>query len=248
LTAVVVNPYAHPAGIADDVIDPHTAQPGRVRDPRSCTRTGSGCPSARNSRLAFLKSPTSSFFLVTTEVARLARRQSGFHAGIDMIELRIPIGIISGPLGVFRFQGSCNRVAATDRGAMLCLKRCPIVCNAAARFGKLRLVRNDGAIGSPPVVGSTRLNRPTNRVGDRSPSTSCDHRLAAARGRAQPPQPLGRPVPTTRGRSCSVRDRLPESGPPPHPAVRASAAAKRRRPTLPPSTRLCSSRTEASVA
>ncbi len=35
---------------------------------KSCTRTGCGCPLGRNSRPPFLKSPTSSFFFVSTEI------------------------------------------------------------------------------------------------------------------------------------------------------------------------------------
>ena len=36
---------------------------------KSCTRTGSGLCFGRSSRPGFLKSPTSSFFLVSTEIA-----------------------------------------------------------------------------------------------------------------------------------------------------------------------------------
>ena len=36
---------------------------------KSWTRTGSGSPLGRNSRPGFLKSPTNSFFLVSTEMA-----------------------------------------------------------------------------------------------------------------------------------------------------------------------------------
>ena len=52
---------------------------------KSCTRTSSGEPFGRHSRPAFLKSPTSSFFLVSTEIAgspAASASVSEFHCAV----------------------------------------------------------------------------------------------------------------------------------------------------------------------
>src|ERR1700693_5344306 len=56
---------------------------------KSCTRTASGSPCGRHSRPAFLKSPTSSFFFVSTEITRCCG-----HSQIDVSELRVAIRTI----------------------------------------------------------------------------------------------------------------------------------------------------------
>ena len=65
----MIDTDADPAGIIADVVDTvgHGAAKFVIR--KSCTRTGSGEPLGCHSRPAFLKSPTNSFFLVSTEIA-----------------------------------------------------------------------------------------------------------------------------------------------------------------------------------
>src|SRR4051812_33284428 len=66
---IVIDAEIDPSGIRGDVVDAvrrHLAQLGGAK---SCTRTASGWPLGRNSRPPFLKSPTSSFFFVSTEIA-----------------------------------------------------------------------------------------------------------------------------------------------------------------------------------
>ena len=104
-----------------------------------------------------------------------------------------------------------------------------MVRNASARLRKLRLVHNRGASGSLRVVGSTRFFRSLNSVGSTSVAffrpppgrrTRPEIVLPAARSSSSRPRRmvlLARPV---------MRDTAET---PPRPAMRASAAANRRR-------------------
>src|ERR1700730_11010862 len=60
---------------------------------KSCTRTGSGCPLGRNSRPPFLKSPTSSFFFVSTEITGCPAAWNAFTVAFDMLELSVAVGV-----------------------------------------------------------------------------------------------------------------------------------------------------------
>jgi hypothetical protein len=61
---------------------------------KSCTRTGSGRPFGRSSRPPFLKSPTSSFFLLGVDRdRRLAGGLELLHRGVDVLELGIAVGV-----------------------------------------------------------------------------------------------------------------------------------------------------------
>jgi hypothetical protein len=68
---VVIDTDAYPAGILADVVDAVGHSAAKLLDQKESrgTRTGSGEPLGRHSRPAFLKSPTNSFFLVSTEMA-----------------------------------------------------------------------------------------------------------------------------------------------------------------------------------
>ena len=60
---------------------------------KSCTRTGGGVPFGCHSRPAFLKFPTSSFFFVSTEITGCPRGQKLVRGRVDVLELRVPIGV-----------------------------------------------------------------------------------------------------------------------------------------------------------
>src|SRR5438477_341371 len=64
-----------------------TASPGK-----SWTRTRSGVPVGCHSRPAFLKSPTNSFFLVSTEITGWRRRRK-VAAVAAMCSMRVPIRV-----------------------------------------------------------------------------------------------------------------------------------------------------------
>src|SRR4029453_13798108 len=70
---------------------------------KSWTRPASGWPTGRHARPAFLKSPTNSFFLVSTEITgwraawkgrtRARVWGAGRARGRDVAELRVPVGM-----------------------------------------------------------------------------------------------------------------------------------------------------------
>src|SRR4051812_25235074 len=66
---VVIDPDAHPSAIGADVVDPVRDCLAQFRDQEIVVRTASGWPRGRQVRPAFLKSPTNSFFLASTEIA-----------------------------------------------------------------------------------------------------------------------------------------------------------------------------------
>src|SRR5438105_4727255 len=65
---VMVNPDTHPTRIGGEVVDPVRHRAAELLDQKSWTRTSSGLPCGRYSRPLLRKSPTSSFFLVSTEI------------------------------------------------------------------------------------------------------------------------------------------------------------------------------------
>jgi hypothetical protein len=60
---------------------------------KSCTRTGSGFPAGRHSLPLLAKSPTSSFFLVSTETTRLTGALKVPRLRVDVFELIVPVGV-----------------------------------------------------------------------------------------------------------------------------------------------------------
>src|SRR5262249_42355764 len=65
---VVVDAHTHPALVVRDIIHPIGNRLPSFLSRKSWTRTWSGSPWGRHSRPAFLKSPTNSFFFVSTEI------------------------------------------------------------------------------------------------------------------------------------------------------------------------------------
>src|SRR5712692_3088851 len=60
---------------------------------KSWTRTGRGCPPARHSRPAFLNCPTSSFFLVSTEIAGWPWRSAAWTRAAMCSNWAVAIGV-----------------------------------------------------------------------------------------------------------------------------------------------------------
>ena len=90
-------PSIDPALVGGDVVDAVRHRLARSGMMKSCTRTGSGWPLGRNSRPPFLKSPTSSFFLVSTEMAGWPAAWKAARPRLDVLELGVAIGV-AGPL------------------------------------------------------------------------------------------------------------------------------------------------------
>jgi thiamine phosphate synthase YjbQ (UPF0047 family) len=83
-SSVVIDADAHPSGVVGDVIDAvRNARPSSGMT-KSCTRTSSGQSFSPHSRPVFLKSPTTSFFLVSMEIAG----SPGTWQGIYLFEHR----------------------------------------------------------------------------------------------------------------------------------------------------------------
>ena len=61
---------------------------------KSCTRTSSGSPFGRHSLPAFLKSPTSSFFLVSTLITGWPSLDRALGDRVDVAELRVTVGVL----------------------------------------------------------------------------------------------------------------------------------------------------------
>ena len=92
---------------------------------KSCTRTGSGSPFGRNSRPAFLKSPTSSFFLVSTEIAGSPAASAAFTCCVDVAELRVAVGMVASPRGSCGWPAGCSPSSRSRSATTLCPMRWP---------------------------------------------------------------------------------------------------------------------------
>lgn len=92
---VVIDANADPAGVACNVVDSAWHGVTKFGDLKVMHTHCFGLPLGRCSWPAFLKSPTSSFFWVSTEIHWLARGKSGLHRCIDLVELRISIGRVT---------------------------------------------------------------------------------------------------------------------------------------------------------
>ena len=97
---------------------------------KSCTRTGSGRPFGRNSRPPFLKSSTSSFFLVSTEIGGSL---DGHHLGIDVLELIVAVGV-AGPSRVLALACRLKPRRRSRRPTSFCPAVKPFSVSAADRW------------------------------------------------------------------------------------------------------------------
>ena len=89
----MVDPDIDPALVGGEVIDPVRDRLAELLVLESCTRTRSGSPLGRHSRPAFLKSPTSSFFLVSTQITGCpVDRALGDR--VDVLKLRVAVGVL----------------------------------------------------------------------------------------------------------------------------------------------------------
>ena len=115
----------------------------------SWTRTGSGWPCRCHSRPAFLKSPTSSFLLVSTLNHRRARSDRSRRGLIDVLKLRGAVGMRRPFLGL---HVGLQRVAPNSRMNVATEVKCtswPISRNAPAICRTLFAVQRNSDSGSP---------------------------------------------------------------------------------------------------
>src|SRR3954449_3641348 len=188
-----------------------TARPSSLIK-KSCTRTASGVPFGRHSRPAFLKSPTSSFFLVSTEITGSPAASARVTCALMKANCasrsgwRPPSRVLA--LACRLKPRSCSSVPTRVR-----LTRWPWACSSSASRRRLLQVQRSGPSGSPRAVGSSgRLDQSlqiAHPVGIR-----LDGRLAAAACATNPTGRQGRrlgqfaqPTPNGAGR---------DPGGPPH--------------------------------
>src|ERR1700693_2785245 len=152
---------------------------------KSCTRTGSGCPLGRNSRPPFLKSPTGSFFFVSTDGDhRLPGRLERPHLGVDMLELGVTIGV-AGPFArlavglqaeVETLQQPADQLLTGDEASL------------GQRRGEMALAQADPPQGSLGITADRRLHQVIQRFQD--PRLRLGRGLLSA---ALPANPLAAP-------------------------------------------------------
>ena len=190
---------------------------------KSWTRTSSGSPCGRHSRPPFLKSPTSSFFFVSTEIAGWPSARAVLTL-VDVGKLRIPVGMIvtlSGLAIALQAELLLLQQFADDRVT----DPMPELSSSAASWRRLLQVQRSGDIGSPRCRLDQRADPPQADV-------RSDTDLRPPPGRRTPPGGSGdgRQLPksaTDRARGDAVtRD---TAAMPPCPAALASVAAKSRR-------------------
>ena len=90
-----VDAETDPAVIGGDVVDPIWRGLAEFGIMKSCTRTASGSPLRRSSRPPFLKSPTSSFFFVSTEIAGWPAAWKAFTAALICSNCALRSGLLA---------------------------------------------------------------------------------------------------------------------------------------------------------
>ena len=181
---------------------PRTGWPCPARGSRkSCTLTGSGSPLGCHSRPPFLKSPTSSFFLVSTLITGCPAARCVADLLVEVAELGVAVGMLAAldGLGV-GLQAEPHR-SRSSRATVRSLTGCP--CRGQRRRPASRVdfdVHRNGDIGSPRVSGSTNAENVGHqlRVGLGQP-------LAPTARRADPRRRLGQPVEFPHSPSNGVR-------------------------------------------
>src|SRR5437667_12338616 len=201
---------------------------------KSWTRTASGFSCGRYSRPLLRKSPTSSFFLVSTEITGCFSANAAATLGVDAGELRIPVGVA---VALFGFAVGLQAVARRIE---------QFGHQGAAHLVALRLQRLRQPAHAPAGPPQRRFRIPAGRWFDQRLEIRQQGRVPRFReGRLLQiaglrPAP-GRPT-RADGSACanSFRPRpiglgtmpvaIATAAMPPYPAANASAAATRRRP------------------
>src|SRR5271165_2338892 len=136
---------------------------------KSCTRTSSGESFSRHSRPAFLKSPTSSLFLVSTEIAG-SLKVSVLDATADVAKLRVASGMVCALAR--RLAIGLHTVA--EPAQEFADERAPDLVPMSRRLWlslrRLLQVQRSGDIGSPRASGSTNLFKSSSNRGSRATS------------------------------------------------------------------------------
>src|SRR3954471_11164328 len=127
---------------------------------KSYTSTSSGLPCGRHVRPAFLKSPTSSFFFVSTEITGCCSASAVFTLVLMWSNCASRSGC-SLPSRVLRLPCRLNFSAFSIAPMTLRLTWCPRSASSSASRRRLVQVQRNGDIGSARASGSTSVSRST---------------------------------------------------------------------------------------
>ena len=167
---VVIDPDTHPAFVAMQIVDARNGLPARGgggRDHEVVDLYPCGVFAGRQVRPAFLNAPTSSFFLVSTEIVgcccRCARRTRR-----AMSETARPDRHAGGPHESWRCPAGVAQ-SVQQLGDHRWLTRWPRPSSATANVRALWHVHRSGESGSPGAVGSTNVTPVSSRACGRRP-------------------------------------------------------------------------------
>src|SRR5271166_5961185 len=193
---------------------------------KSCTWTGSGRPFGRSSRPPFLKSPTSSFFFVSTEITGWPAAWNAFTSALMYSNCASRSGWLT-PSRVLLFACRLKPRRRSRRPTNFWPAMKPRSASAADRRRWLLLTHSKAASGSPRIDDCT-----SSFNASKSPGwVSIAGLLPPPRRRTRPPNcsapasRSARPRPMVLRATPVARE---TSATPPRPAARASQAANRR--------------------
>src|SRR4051812_35003431 len=194
---------------------------------KSCTRTSSGWPWGCHSRPPFLKSPTSSFFFVSTEITGCCSARAAETLWLMSANWASRSGWLL-PSLVLRLACRLNFCCFSSSPTTVWLIRWPRAASSLASRRRLLQVQRSGDIGSPRSLGATSASRSSSRAAS-----------VATRGLRPPPGRRTRSASSWATVASSFKPRpivltaMPvardTAAIPPYPAVRASVAANSRR-------------------
>src|SRR4051795_1479516 len=194
---------------------------------KSCTRTSSGWPWRRHSRPPFLKSPTSSFFFVSTEITGCCSASAAETLWLMSANCASRSGWLP-PSLVLQLACRLNFCCFSSSPTTVWLIRWPRAASSLASRRRLLQVQRSGDIGSPRSLGATSASRSSSRAASVATSglrPPPGRRTRSASSRAAVASSF-KPRPIVLTAMPVARD---TAAIPPYPAVRASVAANSRR-------------------
>src|SRR5215218_2649412 len=194
---------------------------------KSWTRTSSGWPWGYHSWPPVLKSPTSSFFFVSTEITGCCSASAAETLWLMSANCASRSGWLL-PSLVLQLACRLNFCCFSSSPTTVWLIRWPRAASSLASRRRLLQVQRSGAIGSPRSLGATSASRSSSRAASVATSglrPPPGRRTRSASGRAAVASSF-KPRPIVLTAMPVARD---TAAIPPYPAVRASVAANSRR-------------------
>ena len=156
--------HAHPAGVVGDVVDVVGNRTSEFGNDEVMHADFFRPTLSAAIGLAFLKSPTSSFFLVSTEIAGSPAASVPFTRIVDVVELRIAIRMVRALSRLADWIANRNQACGAARPPG-CGRSCgPSHVQLVAELAQALAGPQSGDCGSPRVVGSTRQRKSSMRL------------------------------------------------------------------------------------